>query len=301
MVASAVEAPPDTAASPSAMGRRVQRLVSIAAVAAATASLLYLFSHASTSCLRAPRAALTTLSLASFPRTSCDAAARRVVAPDRRLAKLQASARWRRRSAALASSAFAPLCGLRLLAGSSRVLCLAAGAGHAIDALHAEGVSDVTGIDLVDFPPLVRRADPHHLPFSDGAFDLIFSDDPSGISGALFPSQIAAEAERAVRSGGAIALAVDRHLDPAAVAALFKRSRIVDMRDITFGGSQQTPADGELVTHAVRAYIPSYQAMPWTGCLMNNAKPCRHHERGLAAAGGGATRTAKQHLHCRTR
>uniref|UniRef100_A0A452ZE16 Methyltransferase type 11 domain-containing protein n=1 Tax=Aegilops tauschii subsp. strangulata TaxID=200361 RepID=A0A452ZE16_AEGTS len=94
------------------------------------------------------------------------------------------------------------------LAGSSRVLCLAAGAGNAVDALHAAGVSEVTGIDLVDFSPLVRRADPHRLPFSDGAFDLIFSDDPSGISGALFPARVAAEAERALRRGGAIALAV---------------------------------------------------------------------------------------------
>ncbi|KAL5202528.1 hypothetical protein ABZP36_013480 [Zizania latifolia] len=216
------------------MDRRVQRLVSIVAAAAATISLLYLLRHACTSCIPAPHS----LSLVPFPRTSCDAASRRVVAPDRRLAKLRSSARWRRRSVALASSAFPPLRGLRLLAGSSRVLCLAAGAGHAVDALHAEGVRDVTGIDLVDFPPLVRRADPHHLPFSDGSFDLVFSDDPAGVSGALFPSRIAAEAERAVRVGGAIALAVDRHLDPAAVAALFKRSRVVDLRDVTLDGSQ---------------------------------------------------------------
>ncbi|KAF2931498.1 uncharacterized protein [Oryza sativa Japonica Group] len=228
-------APTTTAASPPAMDRRVQRLVSGVAAAAATVSLLYLISHASTSCF--PGA--TTLPLARFPRTSCDAASRRVVPPGRRLAKLRASARWRRRSVALASSsAFASLRGLRLLAGSSRALCLAAGAGHAVDALRAEGVGDVTGIDFVDFPPLVRRADPHHLPFSDGAFDLIFSDDPAGFSGALFPSRFAAEAERAVRSGGTIALAVDRHLDPSAVAVLFKRSRIVDQRDLTMDGSQ---------------------------------------------------------------
>ncbi|KAG8083261.1 hypothetical protein GUJ93_ZPchr0015g6724 [Zizania palustris] len=151
---------------------------------------------------------------------------------------LHSSARWRRRSVALASSVFPPLHGLRLLVGSSRVLCLAAGAGHAVDALHAEGVRHVTRIDLVDFPPLVRRADPHHLPFSDGSFDLVFSNDPAGVSGALFPSRIAADAERTVRVGGAIALAVDRHLDPAAVATLFKRSRIVLLRDVTLDGSQ---------------------------------------------------------------
>ncbi|KAG8057247.1 hypothetical protein GUJ93_ZPchr0002g23736 [Zizania palustris] len=91
------------------------------------------------------------------------------------------------------------------------------------------GVRDVTGID---------RADPHHLPFSDGSFDLVFSDDPAGVSGALFPSRITADAERTVRIGGAITLAVDQHLDPAAVAVLFKRSCVVDLRDVTLDGSQ---------------------------------------------------------------
>ncbi|KAM0886790.1 hypothetical protein ACQ4PT_029473 [Festuca glaucescens] len=228
-----------TAHSPPAMDRRVQLLascVSIALAAAATLCLVYLFRH--TSCFPAPELLTLSLSLAPFPRTSCDAASRRVLPPDRRLAKLRSSSRWRRRSASLATSVFTPLRRLRLLAGSSRVLCLAAGAGNAVDALNAAGVTEVTGIDLVDFPPLVRRADPDRLPFSDGTFDLVFSDDPAGFSGALFPSRLAAEAERSVRLGGAIALAVDRQLDPAAIAALFKRSRVVDIRDVTLDGSQ---------------------------------------------------------------
>ncbi|PNT70975.1 hypothetical protein BRADI_2g20750v3 [Brachypodium distachyon] len=220
---------------PPATDRRLQSLasrVSIALAAVSTIFLLYLLRHASTSsCFPAP---LTlTLSLAPFPRTSCDAASRRILRPDRRLAKLRSSSRWRRRSKALSSSAFPRLRDLRLLAGSSRVLCLAAGAGNAVDALHAAGVADVTGIDLVDFPPLVRRADPHRLPFSDGAFDLVFSDDPAGFTGALFPSRFASEAERAVRPGGAIALAVERHLDPAAVAVLFRRILIFQTNGTT--------------------------------------------------------------------
>ncbi|XP_062180975.1 uncharacterized protein LOC133885300 isoform X2 [Phragmites australis] len=230
-----------TARSPPAMDRRTQRLVtrvSIALAAVTTFSLVYLLRHASTFCSAAPHPLALTLSLAPFPRNSCDAASRRVVPPDRRLSKLRASPRWRRRTAALASSAFPALRTLRLLDAPSRVLCLAAGAGHAVDALRAEGVGDVTGIDLVDFPPLVRRADPHRLPFFGGTFDLVFSDDSSAISGVLFPSLVAAEAERAVRLGGGIALTVDRDIDPAAVAALFKRSRVVDVKDITLDGSQ---------------------------------------------------------------
>lgn len=234
MAVSAVRSPP-------AIDRRARRLdtcVSIGLAAIATLSLLHLLRHSSTHCSPASHPLALTISLAPFPRTSCDAASRRVVPPDRRLAKLRASPRWRRRTASLATSAFPPLRGLGFLAAPSRVLCLAAGAGHVVDALHAAGTGDVTGVDLVDSPPLVRRADPHRLPFSDGAFDLEFSDDPSAISGALFPSRLVAEVERVVRPGGGIALAVDRGIETAAVAALFKRSRIVDVRDVTLDGSQ---------------------------------------------------------------
>ncbi|KXG22282.1 uncharacterized protein LOC8080070 isoform X2 [Sorghum bicolor] len=234
MAASAARSPP-------AIDRHAVRLitrVSVALAAIATLSLLHLLRHASIHCFPASNPLALTISLAPFPRTSCDAASRRVVPPDRRLAKLRASPRWRRRAVSLATSAFPPLRGLGLLAASSRVLCLAAGAGHAVDALRAVGTRDATGIDLVDFPPLVRRADPHHLPFSDGAFDLVFSDDPSAISGALFAARLASEAERAVRRGGGIALAFDREIETAAVAALFKKSRVVDVKDVTLDGSQ---------------------------------------------------------------
>lgn len=192
--------------------RRLLNRVSIALAAVATAALLHLFRHHSSSSCFSGSPAYSSLSLAPFPRTSCDAASRRVVDPDLRLAKLRSSPRWRRHNAALSASVLTSLVSLRILGGSSRVLCLAAGAGQAVDALHVAGVGDVTGVDLVDFPPLVRRADPHNLPFFDDAFDLVLSDDPAALTGALFPSRFAAEIERAVRPGGAIALAVDRRL-----------------------------------------------------------------------------------------
>ncbi|CAL5095659.1 unnamed protein product [Urochloa decumbens] len=237
----AIRSETSPASSPPAMDRRAPRQVtrvSYALAAIATLSLVYLLRHTSPSCFHASHPLELTLSLAPFPRTSCDAASRRVVPPDRRLAKLRASPRWRRRTAALSASVFPTLRGLGLLAAPSRVLCLAAGAGHAVDALRAAGVRDVTGTDLVEFPPLVRRADPHRFPFSTAAFDLVFSDDPSAICGALLPSRLAAEAERAVRRGGGIALVVDREIETAAVAALFKRSRVVDVKDVILDGSQ---------------------------------------------------------------
>ncbi|GJN14855.1 hypothetical protein PR202_gb01722 [Eleusine coracana subsp. coracana] len=162
MAASAAHSPP-------AIDRRAQRLRPLA-------------------CFPAPPSFGLTLSLAPFPRTSCDSASRRVVPPDRRLAKLRTTQRWRRRTAALSASAFPPLRGLGLLGAHSRILCLTAGAGYAVDAFRSAGLREVAGVDLVEFPPLVRRGDPHRLPFSNGAFDLVFSDDPRAISGALFPT-----------------------------------------------------------------------------------------------------------------
>ncbi|KAK3138355.1 hypothetical protein QOZ80_5AG0367720 [Eleusine coracana subsp. coracana] len=234
MAASAAHSPP-------AIDQRAQRLVtcvSVALAAVATLFLIHLLHQASASCFPASPSFGLTLSLAPFPRTSCDSASRRVVPPDRRLAKLRTTQRWRRRTAALSASAFPPLRGLGLLGAHSRVLCLAAGAGYAVDAFRSAGLREVAGVDLVEFPPLVRRGDPHHLPFSNGAFDLVFSDDPRAISGALFPTRLAAEAERAVRRGGGIALAIGRDIETAAVAALFKRSRVVDVQDVTLDGSQ---------------------------------------------------------------
>jgi SAM-dependent methyltransferase len=229
MAASAARSPP-------AIDQRMHRLVTCVSVAlstVATLCLVHLLRHASASCFPA-----LTLSLAPFPRTSCDAASRRVLPPDRRLAKLRYTQSWTRCTVALSKSALPPLRGLGLLGAHSRVLCLAAGAGHAVDAFLSAGVREVTGIDLFDFPPLVHRGDPHHLPYSDGAFDLVFSGDPRAISGALFPTRLVAEAERAVRRGGGIVVAVGQEIETAAMAGLFRRSRLVDVKDVTLDGSQ---------------------------------------------------------------
>jgi hypothetical protein len=231
--------------------RRLLNRVAIALAAVATAALMHLFRHSSTFCFTSSPA-YSSLSLAPFPRTSCDAASRRVVDPDLRLAKLRSTPRWRRHNAALSASVVEPLRRLRLLGNSSRVLCIAAGAGQAVDALRVAGVGDVTGVDLVDFPPLVRRADPHNLPFFDDAFDLVLSDDPAALTGALFPSRFAAEIERTVRRGGAIALAVDRHISLSIIATLFKKSRVVDVRNTTLNGSSASASIVILSTNAER-------------------------------------------------
>lgn len=102
-------------------------------------------------------------------------------------------------------------------------------------ALLDSGVTDVTGVDLIDFPPLVKRADPHNLPFFDDVFDLGFSD---GLALALYPVRFVSELERTVRRGGAVVLAVARESAKVEeVVGLFKRSNLLEVRSVHFDGS----------------------------------------------------------------
>ncbi|XP_020095069.1 uncharacterized protein LOC109714768, partial [Ananas comosus] len=149
--------------------------------------------------------------------------------------------RQSRHAASLSAAVFFPLRALRLLSNSSRVFCVSAGACQSVAAVRDSGIADVTGVDLLDFPPLVSRADPHNLPFFDGVFDLTFTP---GLAGALFPTRFAAEMERTVRQGGAIVLALEwwpSSLSPPSLSeartegiwALFRRSSILEVRNVT--------------------------------------------------------------------
>lgn len=234
--------------------KNVERLlnrISLVFAAVATLALLHLFSHSSLSCSPAPviridrhaarrhRSPIPAQEGDAYPRSSCDVAAREVVTPDKRFAKLRSSRAWRRRADAFAAL-FATLRSARILSNSTNVLCVSAGAGHEVAALKESGVADVTGVDVIDFFPLVRRADPHDLPFFDNVFDLGFS---TGVTEALFPARFVSEMERTVRQGGAIVLAVNR--PPSAqeveeIKALFKRSILLEARNMTMLGSDMT-------------------------------------------------------------
>ncbi|RWW63576.1 hypothetical protein BHE74_00029236 [Ensete ventricosum] len=236
------------------MEKKVERLlnrVSLVFAGIATLALLHLFSRSSLSCAPAPLPTAhrthgdgrsrpqNPKPAPSSPRSSCDAASREVLTPDKRFAKLRSSHSWRRRADAYAAL-FASLRSPTLLSNASHVLCVSAGAGHEVAALQEFGVSDVTGVDLVDFPPLVRHADPHNLPFFDDVFDIAFS---AGLAGALFPTRFVAELERTVRRGGAVVLAVDRPSsaqEAEGINALFRRSSLLEARNTTMLGSEMT-------------------------------------------------------------
>ncbi|KAA0038913.1 methyltransferase [Cucumis melo var. makuwa] len=67
------------------------------------------------------------------------------------------------------------------------------------------GVHDVIGVELIDSPPLVSRADPHNLPFFDHVFDLAFT---AHLVEALFLSRFVSEMERVVRPNGVCVIVV---------------------------------------------------------------------------------------------
>ncbi|KAJ6975998.1 hypothetical protein NC653_031736 [Populus alba x Populus x berolinensis] len=106
-------------------------------------------------------------------------------------------------------------------------------------ALNNMGVSDVTGVEIVDSLPLVKRADPNNLPFFYGVFYLAFS---AHLEEALFPLRIVGEMERTVRNGGVCVVAVKEcggeEVD--AIARLFRKCMFVGAENVTLIGMRMT-------------------------------------------------------------
>ncbi|KAK8944454.1 hypothetical protein KSP39_PZI007911 [Platanthera zijinensis] len=87
----------------------------------------------------------------------------------------------------------------------SLFFCVSVGAGYEVAALQDSGIVDVTGVEVIDFPPLVKRADLHNLPFFYEVFDLGFN---TSFDASLFPKRFVEEIERTVRRGSVTALTV---------------------------------------------------------------------------------------------
>lgn len=106
-------------------------------------------------------------------------------------------------------------------------------------ALSELGVLDVTGVELIDSPPLVSRADPHDLPFFDSVFDLAYSGH---LEEALFPARFVNEMERTVRNNGICLVAVEECGDEEVrkIVDLFNHSRFVDAANVSLIGMRTT-------------------------------------------------------------
>lgn len=99
-------------------------------------------------------------------------------------------------------------------------------------ALMNMGIDDVTGVEVVESSPVVSRADPHNLPFFDGAFDLVFS---AHFSEALYPGRYVEEMERTVRKDGVSVVVVEESGSEEVnqIVELFKSSGLVGAANVT--------------------------------------------------------------------
>ncbi|MCD9645481.1 hypothetical protein HAX54_034442 [Datura stramonium] len=173
-----------------------------------------------------------------FPKSTCDFAHRTYTSIKKHNRRLWSTKAWIQTVASFKTQ-FQTLQAKNLFSKHSRALVVSAGPGQAVMALKEMGLHDITGVELVDSPPLVRRADPHNLPFFDNAFDLGFS---AYIDRALFPDRYVAEMERTVRIGGACVVAVEEcgGGEVEQMVKLFRKSKVLGVKNVTMGEEQRT-------------------------------------------------------------
>ncbi|RDX88665.1 hypothetical protein CR513_29707, partial [Mucuna pruriens] len=213
--------------------------LSCAAIAIASLTLLFLFLRVPDTCVppHAPRKPHL-----RFPKSTCDFSTRSHVPAEKKTHRLWSTRLWKAKVLSF-SLLFRDL---HLLRNHSKVLCVSAGAGHEVAALSQLGVDDVTGVEILESPPLVDRADPHNLPFFDGAFDLAFT---ARFDEALFPARFAAEMERVVRPGGnCFVLVAESGADEVReIVGLFRNSRLVRSTIVSLSGIRMTGSARSLV------------------------------------------------------
>ncbi|XP_043695990.1 uncharacterized protein LOC122646489 isoform X1 [Telopea speciosissima] len=215
------------------MDRRIQSLLnrlSCAAVTVATVTLILLFVETPQTCITDEPSAPQV----RFPKSSCEATHREIVSIEKKNKRLWSTRDWQKKVNSF-TELFHGIRQLGLLANHSRVLCVSAGAGYEVMALSEMGVTDITGVELIDSPPLVSRADPHNLPFFDGVFDVAFS---AHLAEALFPSRFVTEMERTVRRGGVCVLVVEQcsEEDLQEIKGMFQSSNFLGARNVTLFG-----------------------------------------------------------------
>lgn len=217
----------------STMENHVLNKLSIASIVIASFTVLILCLQTPKTC-SPPQPASDNSSL-RFPKSTCDVSHRKYIPIAKKNHRI-----WNTRSFQTQVSFFTHFFQtLGLLHNHSRVLCVSAGAGHEVMALKKMGVDDVTGIELIDSPPLVNRADPHNLPFSNSVFDLGFS---AHLAEALFPARFVSEMERTVRPDGACVVVVEQCGDEEVreIADLFRNSMFLSAENVTLIGSEMT-------------------------------------------------------------
>ncbi|TYK28651.1 Methyltransferase type 11 [Cucumis melo var. makuwa] len=196
--------------------RRFLNNLSFASIAIATLILIFLFLQTPQTCI--PQNSPSKPHL-KFPKSSCDSTPRELVSIDKKNKRLWSSNDWKKKLSSFINF-FQSIRNLGLLHNHTKFICVSAGAGPEVMALSHMGVHDVTGVELIDSPPLVSRVDPHNLPFFDHVFDLAFT---AHLALALFPSRFVSEMERAVRPNGVCVIVVEE----CEVAKLFADAGVI--------------------------------------------------------------------------
>ncbi|XP_073282618.1 uncharacterized protein [Primulina huaijiensis] len=204
--------------------------LSYASIAVATLTFFFLYLQTPETCVDPSDPKPHT----RFPTSTCDFNPRYYASPDKRNRRI-----WSTKSWTTAVSSYAAFFKTFHISNHSRALIVSAGPGHSVVAMNELGVADVTGVELVDSPPLVSRADPHNLPFFDGIFDVGFG---VYLDRALFPARYVGEIERTVRIDGLCVVAVEecgpREVEK--IMRLFKKSRFVRAKNVTLAGEFRT-------------------------------------------------------------
>nr|XP_009618702.1 uncharacterized protein LOC104110849 [Nicotiana tomentosiformis]XP_018631364.1 uncharacterized protein LOC104110849 [Nicotiana tomentosiformis] len=173
-----------------------------------------------------------------LPKSTCDFSHRAFTTVNKHNHRIWATKAWIQTVQSFTIQ-FQSLHAQNLFSNQSRILVVSAGAGHSVMALNNLGIYDVNGVELVDSPPLVSRADPHNLPFFDDVFDFGFGPF---LERALFPARYVGEMERTVRIGGACVVVVEEcsGKEVEEVVKLFRKSKLVELKNVTLGGEKRT-------------------------------------------------------------
>ncbi|XP_073139212.1 uncharacterized protein [Henckelia pumila] len=206
--------------------------LSYASITVATLTILFLYLQTPETCV--DRSDPNPKPHTRFPTSTCDFNPRYYASLDKRNRRI-----WSTKSWTTAVTSYAAFFQTLHISNHSRALIVSAGPGHAVVAMKELGVADVTGVELVDSPPLVSRADPHNLPFFDGVFDVGFG---VYLDRALFPGRYVGEIERTVRRDGLCVVAVEEcgPGEVEMVLRLFKKSRFVRAKNVTLAGEFRT-------------------------------------------------------------
>ncbi|AES88842.2 transmembrane protein, putative [Medicago truncatula] len=175
------------------------RKLSLVAIAIASLTLLILFLQIPNT--RVPSEAPSKPHL-RFPKSTCDFTSTHLHLPShKKNNRLWSSRDWNNK-----------------LHSFSRLFLHIRNLGHEVSALQKLGVEEVTGVELLDSPPLVSREDLHNL------FDE-----------ALFPARFVAKMERVVRAGGVCFVLVGEcgANEVREVVGLFRNSRFVSSSNVS--------------------------------------------------------------------